>query len=454
MKQKECPLKTVCHNQLTFANIDSKSVIAEFSAGPMTSDAGCLLLREIDQAQGFVHSMCKALCDPRDPAKVRHEQLELLRQRIFAIAAGYEDCNDHDTLKFDPALKTAVGRLPQSGQELASQPTLSRFENRTTHADLRRLSDSLIQAYLKAHPGPRTLIALDVDATDDPTHGQQQFSFFHGYYDQHMYHPLLIFDAVSGFPLAAVLRPGNSHASKGAAAILKRIIKRLKKAYPEATILLRADAGFAVPALYKLLEREKVKYTIGLITNDRLKERVSSLSQKAEELFAESGKKQRLFTSFHYQANSWDRSRRVIAKVERLEKGLNTRFVVTNILFEAAEQIYDGIYTGRGDAENRIKELKCHLKADRLSCSKFKPNQFRLLLHTFAFVLLWHLRQSLKGTDLAFASMETLRLKLLKIGARVSESVRRVLFLMPKACPYQEVFITALNNIRSHPTTG
>lgn len=425
--------------------------MAEFSAGPMTSDGGSLLLREIDQATNLTASMGQALCDPRDPAKVRHAQEELLRQRLFAIAMGYEDCNDHDTLRFDPGLKTAIGRLPETGEALASQPTLSRLENRVSNAELRRLSDALIQAYLAAHSGPRKLIVLDIDSTDDPTHGQQQLSFFHGYYDQHMFHPVLIFDAISGFPLAAVLRAGNTHASEGAAAILKRIIRRLKRAYPQATILLRADAGFAVPAIYEMLEREKVKYTIGLITNDRLRQRVASLAQKAEEGFAKSGVKQRLFTSFRHQAGSWQRPRCVVAKVERLTKGLNTRFVVTNIHFESPAQIYDGIYTGRGDAENRIKELKLHLKADRLSCTSFKANQFRLLLHTFAFVLLWHLRQNLAGTELATATVETLRLKLLKVGARITQSVRRILFTMPKAYPYKELFGAALHNIQLMP---
>jgi len=319
-------LKTACHNQLSFANLDSRAVLAELTAGPMTSDGGSLLLREIDQAMGLATSMSQALCDPREPAKVRHAQEELLRQRLFAIAMGYEDCNDHDTLRFDPGLKTAIGRLPVTGEALASQPTLSRLENRVSNAELRRLSDALIQAYLAAHPGPRQLIVLDIDATDDATHGQQQLSFFHGYYDQYMFHPVLIFDDVSGFPLAAVLRAGNTHASKGAAAILKRIIRRLKRACPQATILLRADAGFAVPAIYGMLEREKVKYTIGLITNDRLRERVATLAQKAEQGFAQSGAKKRLFTSFRHQAGSWDRSRRVVAKVERLSGGLNTRF--------------------------------------------------------------------------------------------------------------------------------
>ena len=444
-------MKTVCHKQLSFANLDSHSVVAEFSAGPMTSDGGSLLLREIDRATDLSSSMSRALCDRRDQAKVHHDQKELLCQRLFAVAMGYEDANDHRSLRFDPGLKTAVGRLPETGPALASQPTLSRFENRVGNRELRRLGDALMDAYLAAHPAPRKVIVLDIDATDDPTHGMQQLSCFHGYYDQYMLHPLLIFDGLTGFPVASVLRAGNAHASKGAAAILKRIIRRLKRAYPKATILVRADAGFAVPGIYRLLEREKVKYTIGLITNERLRKRAANLVRTAEEEFAKTGEKQRLFCSFYHRAGSWQRSRRVVAKVERLSRGLNTRFVVTNILFESAAGIYDGIYTGRGDAENRIKELKVHLKADRLSCTRFKANQFRLLLHTFAFVLLWHLRQSLAGTELAAATVDTLKLKLLKIAARVVQSVRRILFTMPRAYPYQRLFAIALQNIRQMP---
>lgn len=417
----------------------------------MTSDGGSLLLREIDHATDLCASMSQALSDPRDQARVRHGQEELLRQRLFAVAMGYEDANDHQALRFDPGLKTAVGRLPETGPALASQPTLSRFENRVRNRELHRLSEALLDAYIAAHPTPRKVIVLDIDATDDPTHGHQQLSLFHGYYDQYMLHPVLIFDGLTGFPMAAVLRAGNAHASKGAAAILKRIIGRLKHAYPRATIVVRADAGFAVPGIYRLLEREKVKYTIGLITNERLRKRAANLVLKAEAEFAKTGEKQRVFGSFHHRADSWQRSRRVVAKIERLPRGLNTRFVVTNILFESAGGIYDSIYTGRGDAENRIKELKVHLKADRLSCTRFKANQFRLLLHTFAFVLMWHLRRSLAGTELASATVDTLKLKLLKVAARVVQSLRRILFTMPRAYPYQRLFAVALQNIQQMP---
>jgi len=417
----------------------------------MTSDGGSLLLREVDRATSLVEQFSRALSDPREPGKIRHHNVDLLRQRIFAIATGYEDCNDHDTLRFDPALKAAVGLLPGSDSDLASQPTLSRFENRLSASELRRVSDVLFDAYIEAHPKKRKLVVIDMDSTDDPTHGQQQMSFFHGYYDQHMYHPLLAFDGVTGFPLAAVLRPGNAHASKGAVGILKRLIRRLKQAYPKATILFRGDAGFAMPDIYDLLDNEKVLYTIGLITNKLLRKNVEWLSRLTTYKFLTSDKKQRLFTAFQYRAESWKRPRRVIGKVEESSDGTNTRFVVTNILLPSPDQLYDDIYVGRCEAENRIKELKLYLKADRLSCSQFKANQFRLLLHTFAFVLLWHLRKNLAGTELATATVETLRLKLLKVGALVKQSVRRVLFIMPRAYPYQDQFATALRNIQNMP---
>jgi hypothetical protein len=444
-------LRTVCHEQLSFASLGSKDLIASFDGGKISSDAGCLLLREIDLRTALVDRMDRELVDPRDPAKVRYLQSELLRQRVFAIALGYEDANDHATLRSDPILKAAVGRRPESAADLASQPTLSRLENRVCRPQLRRLSEALLDAYLPAHPGPRDRIVLDIDATDDPTHGRQQLSMFHGFYDQHMFHPLLVFDGVTGYPLAAVLRPGNAHASKGAAGILQRILPRLRRAYPEATILVRADAGFAVPALYELLEAHGVRYVIGLVTNERLRSRVTKLAAEAEQAFDQTQHKQRRFTSFRYRADSWSRSRRVVAKVERLDKGLNTRFVVTNLAFERAVQIYDGLYVGRGDAENRIKELKNHLKADRTSCHAFAANQFRLLLHTFAFALLWHLRQSLAGTEFAQATFETLRLKLLKIGARVRETCRRVVVSIASSYPYRALFSTALANIRAIP---
>jgi len=444
-------METVCHNQLIFESLFSKEVIADFAGGRITSDAGGLLLRELDQRYRLAENAARCLHDPREGHKVKHDLLTLVRQRLFAIAQGYEDNNDAATLAKDPAFKIMAGKAPESAADLASQPTLSRFENRVNARDLRRLSDWLLELYLKTHPGPRKVIVLDMDATDDPTHGQQQLSFFHGYYEEHMYHPLLVFDGRDGFPLAAVLRPGNTHASHRALAVLKRLIKKLKKAYPKALILFRADAGFAVPALYRYLEDQpETRYVIGFITNNRVLTKTAPLLLKAQRQYQETGEKQRLFTSFSYQAESWTRPRRIIAKVEYTHLGSNQRFVVTN-LSRNPQFVYDDIYVLRGDVENRIKELKLELKADRLSCHRFLANQFRLLLHTAAYCLFWLLRHHLQGTELATAQVNTLRLKLLKIGARIRETSRRIWVHLASGYPYHDLLALVLQNLRASP---
>ena len=444
-------MNTVCHKQLCFESLFGKQVTADFDGGNITSDAGGLLLRELDERHNLTEGAAKCLDGPRHSSWVIHELKTLVKQRIFSIALGYEDNNDAETLRSDSAFKTTSGKLPETSEDLASPPTLCRFENNVSSKDLRRLADWLFELYVLAHPGPRDVIVIDIDATDDPTHGQQQLSFFHGYYEEHMYHPLFVFDGISGFPLACMLPPGNTHASHRSRAVLERLIKRLKKAYPEAEIVLRADAGFAAPRLYSLCEKERIHYVIGLITNDRLKEKSAELLAKAKEYFEQSGEKQRLFTSFTYKADSWSRSRRVIAKAEYMEKGANQRFVVSNIALRP-DRLYDEIYVLRGDTENRIKELKLEIKADRLSCHRFVANQFRLFLHTFAYCLFWHLRDNLRGTELANAQVATLRLKLLKVGVRIRETSRRVWIHMASGYPYQALFNLALDRIKAAPT--
>lgn len=450
MKTRMPFVNTLCHKQLTFESLLGKKITADFEGGQITSDAGCLLLREIDKQHGITESLAGILHDPRRPDRILHDNRSMLQQRLFSIAIGYEDNNDAAFLRRDPAVKIATDKLPDTSPDLASQPTLCRLENRATQKDILRLSEQLFNLYLHAHPGPRDVVIVDMDSTDDPTHGAQQLSLFHGYFGQHMYHPLLIFDGITGFPMAAVLRPGNSHASHGAKAVLKRLIRKLKRAYPGSTILLRADGGFAIPDIYTLCEKERIYYTIGLITNDRLKARTDDLLAQAIKLFGEAGEKQRLFTSFYYRADSWHRRRRVITKAECMPEGTNRRFVVTN-LPGIAQELYDEIYVHRGDMENRIKELKRHLKADRLSCHRFLANQFRLLLHTFSYCFIWFLRKSLRGTELTYAQADTLRLKLLKIGARIVQSSRRVWVHIASGYPYKELFAVALHKIRMAP---
>lgn len=289
-------METVCHKQLIFESLFSKEIIADLEGGRITSDAGGLLLLEMDHRYRLSDKVAWCLHDPRDSRKVKHDLLTLVRQRLFAIAQGYEDNNDAATLAKDPAFKIMAGKAPESARDLASQPTFFRFENMVGAKDLRRFSDWLLDLYLNTHPGPRKVIVLDMDATDDPTHGKQQLSFFHGYYEEHMYHPLLVFDGRTGFPLAAGLRPANTHASHGALAVLKRLIKKLKKAYLGALIIFRADADFAVPALYRYLERQEIRYVIGFITNNRVLAQAAPLLEKARIAYQATGEKQRLFT--------------------------------------------------------------------------------------------------------------------------------------------------------------
>jgi hypothetical protein len=368
--------------------------------------------------------------------------VELLRQRIYQVVAGYEDCNDANLLRKDPALKAACDRL-LSDDHLASQPTLSRLENSVTTKDLYRMAEGFVQLYIRRNKKrkPKRII-LDLDGTDDPTYGNQQLTFFHGYYDQYMYHPLVIYDADTGELVTAVLRAGNRHASYGAVAVLKRIVPKLRAAFPKAQITIRGDAGFAIPALYEYCEQEKLKYVIGLIRNDVLERMVEDLLSTAHKRYQQTGQKQRLFAEGKYQAQSWETERRVIMKAEWLPQGPNSRFVVTNLSLNT-RQVYE-FYTERGGTcEVKIDEFKNGLKADRLSCHRFLANQFRLFLHMAAYWLVLRLREALEKTELATMQIQQLRLRLLKIGGQVIQSARRLWFRLASGCPWQDIFLLA-----------
>jgi DDE family transposase len=315
--------------------------------------------------------------------------LSLLKQRVFQIACGYEDQNDSNFLRSDPLLKLVCGALPESGEDLASQPTICRMENAVSGRACYQMARALAEVYIaqRGKDGAPEKILLDFDATDDPTHGDQEESYYHGYYEEHIYHPLLVFDGDTGQLITALLRAGNTHASHSTVAILKRIVGLLRSAWPGVEVELRADAGFAVPAVYEFCEDEGIRYTIALITNSPLEEMAASLLEEANHRYEERGRKVRLLSQGHYQAGSWQIERRVVYKAEVMEEGTNTRFVVTNKRDEP-DELYDH-YTERGETENRIKDLKVALKADRLSCQRFVSNQFRLLLHAAAYSGLW-----------------------------------------------------------------
>jgi hypothetical protein len=420
------PQSATVPSALTFAPPARLPLAVDFLGGRLTSDGGWCWVAEADAALDLTACLAAVLPDWRR-RRGRHTLLDLLRQRIYQIVAGYEDQDDADALRADPLLKLVCGRLPESDPDLASQPTFSRFENAFSARDCYRLAEALGEVYLRERErdGAPTHIVLDLDSTDDPTHGEQEGSAYHGYFRQAMYHPLLIFDGTTGQFITAILRPGNAHAGAGALAILKRVVARLRARWPDVTIELRADAGFAKPEIYAFCEQEGIGYTIGLVTNPRLERLAASLVAEAlAQQAAAAGAKVRLVAEDVYQADSWPTPRRVILKAEALAKGPNTRFVVTT-RDDPPATLY-AWYTDRGETENWIKDLKTACFADRLSCHRFLANQVRLLLHGAVYCLLDTLRRWLVAAGSDRMQLATLRLRLLKIGGRVQELTTRV----------------------------
>jgi hypothetical protein len=392
-----------------------------FDAGQLTSDGGLIWLAQADDQLRLSAAFAAQIRDWRR-GPVQHPLRLLVRQRILQIACGYEDQDDADTLRRDPLLKLVCGRMPEQDADLASQPTLSRLENAVDRRTCYRLAQALVALYLHAreHAGVPTHVLLDLDGTDDATHGAQEGSSYHGYYRQHMYHPLLVFDGHTNQLITAVLRPGTVHASHGVVAILRRVVAAMRRRWPSVHIELRADSGFAVPALYDYCERAGLDYTIGLAPNPRLRELAAPLVDAAKAQYAQTAAKVRLAGETQYAADSWPHARRVVYKAEQLEKGSNLRFVVTSRRDQEPLALYNW-YVRRGEPELWIKDLKDACFADRLSCHRFWANQFRLLLHAAAYWLLDTLRRSLQGAGLARMQLDTLRLRVIKIGGWVRQ---------------------------------
>jgi hypothetical protein len=413
---------------------------ASFDGGRLTSDGGLPWLEQAETALGLCAAFAAVIPEWRR-GPVRHALPTLVRQRVFQIACGYEDQDDADTLRTDPLLKLVCGRLPETGHDLASQPTLSRLENAVDRKSCYRLALALGELYLRERErdGIPTHLVLDLDGTDDPTHGQQEGSAYHGYYRQHMYHPLLVFDGETGRLITAVLRPGNTHGSVGVVAVLKRIVRAVRARWPHVRLEIRMDSGGAVPILYDFCEREDLAYTIGLITNPRLTALAAPLVAEAQRQRAASGgEKVRLLGETTYQAASWDQPRRVVIKAEALPQGPNTRFVVTTRP-DPPEALYDW-YVDRGASENWIKDLKVACFADRLSDHRFWANQFRLLLHAAAYWLLDTLRRWVLTVAMPPLQLDTLRLRLLKIGGRVWQRSDRVRLRLAASHPGQPLW--------------
>lgn len=425
-----------------FPVLKRRKVQAEFSGGEITSDGGALLLRQIDRRLGLMKAIDAVIPDPRNPDYITHTQLSLLRQRVYGLSLGYEDLNDHKTLRNDPALQTAVDRE----QELGSQSTLCRLEGRTGRKAAVDIHKVLIDQFIASFDVPPDELMLDFDATDDPIHGLQEGRFFHGYYDHYCFLPLYVF--CGDQLLVSYLRPSNIDGAKHAWAILALLTKRLRQEWPEVEIIFRGDSGFCRHRMLGWCERHDVKYIVGIARNKRLENVIEPAMQLVEQLLELTGEKQREFFRFHYAAGTWKQSRQVIAKLEVTDKGRNPRFIMTNL--EGDKQVlYDDLYCARGDMENRIKEQQMGLFADRTSAHYWWANQFRLLLSSLAYVLMEGIRRlGLTGTELARAQVGTIRLKLLKIGAVILRNTRRIRFLLSSAYPYQDLFAVVVARLK------
>ena len=411
---------------IEFGGVRGRRLVADFEGGRLTSDAGAMLLRAVDQRTGLIDAICDCIPDPRDPRYTFHDQRALLAQRVMAIALGYEDLNDHETLREDVALQVAADVDPDRDYPLASPSTLCRLENRVTRKAMFQMAGVLVDQFLAAYQEPPREIVLDFDATDDPLHGDQEGRFFHGYYKHYCFLPLYVF--CGEHLLCSYLRPSNIDAAKHSRAILKLLVDRIRQTWPEVKIIVRGDSGFCRWRMMRWCENHGVFYILGVARNRVLERSLAPLMNTAEHQFQQTGQKQRLFTDIEYAARTWDRKRRVIMKAEYLAKGTNPRFVVTNLSGDG-QTLYDELYAQRGDMENRVKEQQLMLFADRTSCHEFQANQFRLLLSSCAYVLVQSLRRiALADTELAKAQVSTIRIKLFKIAARVNTSVRRIVF--------------------------
>ena len=419
---------------LDFPSFDARKIEASFEGGDVSSDGGVMLLRQADRRLGLCRALDRAIEDPRDAAMISHRQLDLLRQRIYGIALGYEDLNDHDSLRTDPLWQSAVERA----DELASSPTLCRLEGRADRRTAWAMSRVLVEGFIDSQPLPPEELVLDFDATDDRVHGAQEGRFFHGYYGDWCFLPLYVFCGER--LLVSYLRPSNIDGARHAWAVLKLLVDRLRRAWPGVRIIFRGDSGFCRWKMLRWCERHGVDYVVGVAKNPRLLGLAEGLMGRAEEQHRATGAKARVFGWLEYAADSWDRPRRVIAKAEHGAMGANPRFVVSTLHGDAGE-IYDHVYCARGEMENRIKEQQLGLFADRTSCHAWWANQFRLLLSSAAYVLLEAIRRlGLRDTELARAQVCTIRLKLLKLGTVILRNTRRIRLLFSSAYPNRDLF--------------
>ena len=425
--------------------IAGKKIELSYTGEQISSDGGLLLLREVENQIRLIDGISSCITDTRDSRYIDHSITELITQRVFQIAAGYEDCNDCNDLRGDMVFKTCAGRLPQSDGDLASQPTMSRLENAVGPRDLLQMGKYLLDAFISSYTNAPGAIVIDCDDTNNDTYGQQQLTLFNSYYHGHCYMPLHIYEGLSGKLITTILKPGRRNKQNNVASLLKKIVRHLRKQWPGTMIIVRGDSHFASKDFMQwCTERPMTGYITGLSGNKKLHQLAALTIESAEREFKQYGKPVKRYHSFMYQAGSWDAAQKVVVKVEVSSMGTNIRYVVTNLVQIRAKELYEKGYCARGAMELRIKEHKLYLKSDRSSCNSFYANQFRLFLHSIAYVLLHTMQKQLfKGTEYANATFKTIQNKIIKTAAWVKEMKTRIKVEFPKSCITKELQVKA-----------
>ena len=435
-------------------SIGKKKITAAFDAGQISSDGGVLLLAGADKRLGLIDTLAALIPDHRDPALITHTLADILRARVFAIACGYPDADDLDDLRYDPAFKLACGRLPESGDDLASQPTMSRWENAPDLRTLIRLSRAMVDLWCQSYPRPPNAITLDIDDTADTVHGHQQLSLFNAFHDERCFMPVHVYDTASGHCVLTVLRPGKTPDGREVRAHVRRLVRRIRLHWPKTIITIRGDSHYGRWEAMEWCEQNGVQYVFGLSKNKALDALVRADTEAVEARWGASKEAvTRDYTETLYAADSWTRPRRVVARIEATYKGLDTRYVVTNIRHCAPQWLYDSLYCARGQAENLIKRHKSQLASDRTSCRSPLANQMRLTLHTAAYWLMRTLGEAIPEPQaLAGADFSTIRLRLLKIAVRVRETASRVRLAFAANCPDAALFRGLVRALVLRPT--
>jgi hypothetical protein len=430
-------------------SVGRKKVTAAFDGGRITSDGGVSLLAQAERRLGIADALAGALADRRDPDQITHSLADMLRVRMFAIACGHEDANDLGRLRSDPAFKLACGRLPDTGGDLCSQPTMSRLENMPTRSEIGALVGVMVDLYCASYAKPPKAVTLDIDDTVDVVYGKQQLSFFNAHDDAYCFKPIHVYDAATSRPVLVLLRPGKVPSGREVRALLYLIVKRIRKHWPKTAITIRGDSHYGRPEAMDWCEKNRVRYVFGIAGNDALHALAGPAAKAVARAYARKRRRKQIdkargFTELRYAAKTWTRKRRIVARIEASAMGLDIRYVATNLTRKTPQEIYADLYCQRGQAENLIKLHKTQLKSDRTSCHSALANQMRLILHTGAYWLMLAVRDAIPKTHaLAKAEFATLRLRLLKIGARITETAARVRVAFAAACPDAALF-TAL----------